>query len=66
MAIFVRSCVGAGIELSSRGPVNPIATRETLRMNTRLVMKLSAVAVALLVNGLVLGGAAYLLKRRDA
>jgi hypothetical protein len=29
-------------------------------MNTRLVMKLSAVAVALLVNGLVLGGAAYL------
>jgi hypothetical protein len=29
-------------------------------MNTRLVIKLSAVAVALLVNGLVLGGAAYL------
>jgi hypothetical protein len=29
-------------------------------MNTRLVMKLTAVAVALLVNGLVLGGAAYL------
>lgn len=28
-------------------------------MNTRLVMKLSAVAVALLVNGLILGGAAY-------
>jgi hypothetical protein len=29
-------------------------------MNTRLVMKLTAVAVALFVNGLVLGGAAYL------
>jgi hypothetical protein len=29
-------------------------------MNTRLVMKLSAVAVALLVNGLILGGAAYM------
>jgi hypothetical protein len=29
-------------------------------MNTRLVMKLGAVAVALLVNALVLGGAAYL------
>ena len=28
-------------------------------MNTRLVMKLSAVAVALLVHGLILGGAAY-------
>ncbi|HEX3397065.1 MAG TPA: hypothetical protein VHS76_10220 [Steroidobacteraceae bacterium] len=28
-------------------------------MNTRLAMKLSAVALALLVNSLVVGGAAY-------
>jgi hypothetical protein len=34
-------------------------------MNTRLVMKLSAVAVALLVNGLVLGGAAYLVHSQE-
>ncbi|HXP64210.1 MAG TPA: hypothetical protein VN815_01935 [Steroidobacteraceae bacterium] len=34
-------------------------------MNTRLVIKLSAVAVALLVNGLVLGGAAYLVHSQE-
>jgi hypothetical protein len=34
-------------------------------MNTRLMIKLSAVAVALIVNGLILGGAAYVVKTQS-
>lgn len=34
-------------------------------MNTRLMIKLSAVAVALIVNGLILCGAAYVVKSQS-